>query len=129
MEQVHEGTSGIIVRGVVESAPEEWGMGPKAVLENDGEVAVLLPLSKNCLSFDYPRACVYRRAGMTREEFQKQYGIMDEAAEVKARMLGVLGITEKAMNEALQRARSESLKRQSLLKLVHACRKKHTSKN
>ncbi len=103
-------------------------MALKAVLENDGEVAVLIPLSKNCLSFDYRRASVQRRAGITREEFQEQYGIMDGAAEVRAHMLGVLGITEKAMNEALQRARSASVKRQSLLKLGRAARKKHTAK-
>src|SRR5713226_8856054 len=98
-------------------------MGPKAVLENDGEVAVLIPLSKNCLSFDYRRASVQQRVGVTREEFQEQYGIMDGAAEKRAQMLSVLRITEKAMNEALQRARTESVKCQSFLKLVRASRK------
>ncbi len=43
-------------------------------------------------------------------------------------MLDALGIAQKEMNEALQRARYESRECQNLLRLVRACRKKRTAK-
>ncbi len=97
------------------------------VLENDGEVATLIPLSKNRLSLDHRRASVLRRAGMTREEFQDHYAIMDGAVEARVQVFDALGITEKELNDALQRARTESAECQNLLKLVRACRKKRTA--
>jgi len=65
--------------------------------------------------------------GMTREEFLTRYVVMDGAADTKADMLDALGITQKEMKEALQRAHSESAECQSLRKLVRACRRANWS--
>ena len=97
-----------------------------AVLENDGEVAVHIPFSFDRPTFDYRHAYTQRRLRMTPEEFQERYKVMDGAAEAKTRMFDELGITEKDLNAAMQRAHSECAKYQSLRKLVQNYRKKRT---
>ena len=93
------------------------------VIENDGEIVVLVPFAKDRLVFDYRRTCTVRRKGATQERFQQQYPIIEDAEEAKARVFAELGITEKDFRAALQRARTSSTKCQNLRQLVQTCRK------
>jgi len=93
------------------------------VIENDGEVAVLIPFDGR--AFDYRRAYTQRRVGIaTPQEFQEQYRVIDEQEEAKERVFDELGITKKELNAAMKTARSEGVKCQNLRQLVQACRKR-----
>lgn len=96
------------------------------VLENDGELVVLIPRSVRWVKSPlktYEHTCVQLRGNTTREEFLSLYGLEGEAEQEKALMLKSLGITEEEMGTAMEKARSDGVDRQNLLKLVIACRK------
>jgi len=101
---------------------------PGLVVENDGEVAVLIPLrirgGKGLINFkSYEHACVQLRGNIAREDFLSLYGLADVAEQEKARMMKSLGITEEEMVKAVGKARSDGVECQNLLKLVSTCRK------
>jgi hypothetical protein len=98
------------------------------VIQNDGEVAVLIPFSTVHLKWDYRRARTKRRLSMTREEFQKRHGVVSGADEITACMLETLGITRKEMNEALRKAGGDNAECHYLWELVRANRKKRTAR-
>jgi hypothetical protein len=97
------------------------------VIQNDGEVAVLIPFSTEHRRWVYRRARTKRRLSMTREEFQKRHGVVSGADEITACMLETLGITQKEMNEALRKATSDNAECHYLWELVRANRKKHAA--
>jgi hypothetical protein len=94
------------------------------VIQNDGEVAVLIRFSTEHWKWVYRRAWTKRRGSMTREEFQRRYEVVNGADEITAFMLETLGITQKEMDDALRKARSDNAERHYLLELVRANRKK-----
>jgi hypothetical protein len=101
------------------------------VVENDGEVAVLIPLrirgGEGLINFkSYEHACVQLRENITRDDFLSLYGLGDVAEQEKTRMVKSLGITEDELGKAMEKARTDGVECQNLLKLVIACRKEST---
>jgi hypothetical protein len=98
---------------------------PGWVLENDGQVAVVVPLTWNrsnpLFSFKGYRHCLIVRRMGTEETFLADYPAMTE--EDKAQLLKQFHLTQDELNEAMQMARGGG-ERQNLSRLVRTCRKK-----
>jgi hypothetical protein len=103
---------------------------PGLVVENDGEVAIVIPVRGELGRFlsPYRRTRTQRRGSDdTRDQFRENYPVMDESEEKKLNILGALKITQQEMFEAMQKARSERKERQLLIDLVRSCRKERVT--
>jgi hypothetical protein len=100
------------------------------VVENDGEVAVLIPVLGEMGRFlgPYRYTRTQRRAlDETTDEFLRTYPVVNEGEETKLAMLDALRITREEMCAAMQLARSEDKERNLLIDLVYAFRKERAA--
>jgi hypothetical protein len=97
------------------------------VIENDGDVLVVVPLvtgrpRPRGMGFDYRRTAIYRRpANIPKEQFLGDYPVHpvpSEVEEMQQRVLEELRITAKQMDEALRCAHYEKWGHKYLKKFI-----------